>query len=29
MEIRLDGVSSWELTPHTYANRPADIAGRC
>ena len=26
MEIRLDGVSSWELTPPTYANRPADIA---
>ena len=26
MEIRLDGVSIWELTPSTYATRPADIA---
>ena len=26
MEIRLDGVSIWELTPSTYATRPAYIA---
>ena len=26
MEIRLDGVSVWDLTTPTYATRPADIA---